>query len=152
MNETDSPSVSGAFPATPPAIAANNAALMLSKRPKPAAVGDIWHRVDGSHLGDEVYEGMELSWTTWRCEKVTKCGAWFVCTEWRARDRVFAATSGARNLHRTDVEALNALIARKRRQLVILNSQTVAAQDTLGIARETLPKLEAYRASGRYRP
>lgn len=120
-------------------------ALMRSA-PKPAAVGDIWHRVDGSHLGDEVYEGMELSWTAWRCEKVTKCGAWFVCTEWSARDRVFSLTSCAKNLHRTDVEALKALIARKQRQFVILNSQKVAAEDTLGVARETLPKLEAYRA------
>ena len=140
-----------AYPKTPEdfsTLALVNAETMRKNATKPAAVGDIWHRVDGSHLGDEVYEGMELSWTTWRCEKTTPRGAWFVCTEWRARDRVFALTSCARNLHRTDVEALKALIARKRRQLVILNSQTVAAQDTLGIARETLPKLEAYRASG----
>ena len=134
------------------ALALVNAETMRQHMPKPAAVGDIWHRVDGSYLGDEVYEGMELSWTTWRCEKTTTRGAWFVCTEWRARDRVFALTSGARNLHRTEVESLKALIARKRRQLVILNGQTVAAQDTLGIAQETLPKLEAYHASGRDRP
>lgn len=121
--------------------------------PKPAAVGDIWHRVDGQHKGDdEAYEGMELSWTTWRCEKVTKCGAWFVCTEWRARDRVFALTSGARNLNRTDVGALNNLIARKVRQLRILEIQKTMAEDTLAAARETLPKLQAYRASGRDRP
>lgn len=148
-----------AYPKTPKdfsALALANAETMRKHAPKPAAVGDIWHRVDGYHLGDEVYEGMELSWTTWRCDKVTKCGAWFVCTEWRAgrgtRWTRFALTSGARNLHRTDVEALKALIARKQRQLVILNSQKVAAEDTLGVARETLPKLEAYRASGRDRP
>jgi len=140
-----------AFSPTPPAVAASNAALMLSKAPKPAAVGDIWHRVDGEHKGDEVYEGMGLSWTTWRCEKTTRCGAWFVCTEWRARDRLFALTSGALNLHRTDVGALKALIARKQRQLRILDSQKTAAEDTLAVARETLPKLEAYRASGRDR-
>lgn len=126
-------------------LAGLNAAKMLQHSPKPAAVGDIWHRVDGSHLGDEVYEGMELSWTTWRCEKTTARGAWFVCTKWRAEPSRFALTSGARNLHRTDVEALKALISRKKRQLVILNSQKVAAEDTLGIARDTLPKLEAYR-------
>lgn len=122
--------------------------------PKPAAVGDIWHRVDGTWIdtGSETYEGMELSWTTWRCDKVTKCGAWFVCTEWRARDRVFAATSGARNLHRTDVEALKALIARKNRQIRILEGQARAAEDTLTEAMVALPKLEAYRASGRDRP
>lgn len=141
------------FPPTPPAIAASNAALMLSKAPKPASVGDIWHRVDGQHKGDdEAYEGMELSWTTWRCEKVTKCGAWFVCTEWHARDRVFALTSGAKNLHRTDVGALKNLIARKVRQLRILESQKTMTEDTLEAARETLPKLEAYRASGRDKP
>ncbi len=136
------------------ALALLNAETMRKHAPKPAAVGDIWHRVDGAWIdtGSEVYEGMELSWTTWRCEKVTKCGAWFVCTEWRTRDRLFAATSGAKNLHRTDVEALRALIARKRRQLAILHGQKTAAEDTLALARETLPKLEAYRASGRARP
>ena len=134
------------------ALALVNAETMRKHAPKPAAVGEIWHRVDGQHKGDEIYEGMELSWTTWRCEKTTPSGAWFVCTEWRARDRVFALTSGARNLHRTDVEALKALIARKRRQLAILDSQQAAAEDTLTLARETLPKLEAYRASGRDRP
>lgn len=63
------------YPPTPPAVAASNAAIMLEKSAKPAAVGDIWHRVDGQHRGDEVYEGMELSWTTWRCEKTTARGA-----------------------------------------------------------------------------
>jgi len=140
-----------ATPKTPEdfaALALVNAETMLKHAPKPAAVGDIWQRVDGSYIddGSEEYRRMELSWTTWRCEKITARGAWFVCTEWRARDRVFALTSGARNLHRTDVEALKALIARKQRQLVILNDQKVAAEDTLGLARETLPKLEAYRA------
>lgn len=144
-----------AYPKTPEdfyALALVNDETMRKHTPKPAAVGDIWHRVDGSHLGDEVYEGIELSWTTWRCEKVTKCGAWFVCTEWRARDRVFSATSGARNLHRTDVEALKALIARKNRQIRILEGQARAAEDTLTVAMVTLPMLEAYRASGRDRP
>lgn len=141
------------FPPTPPAVAASNAEIMLANSAKPAAAGDIWHRVDGQYRGDdEVYEGMELTWTTWRCEKTTARGAWFVCTEWRAKDRLFALTSCARNLHRTDVEALKALIARKKRQLRILESQKTAAEDTLAVARDTLPKLEAYRASGRDRP
>lgn len=112
---------------------------------KPAVIGEIWHRVDGQHKGDEIYEGMELSWTTWRCVKTTPRGAWFVCTEWRARDRLFVLASGARNLHRTDVGALKALIGRKKRQLRILDSQKTAAEDTLEVARLTLPMLEAYR-------
>lgn len=145
-----------AYPKTPEdfaALAERNRITMLQHSPKPAAVGDIWHRVDGVHRGDdEAYEGMDLSWTTWRCEKTTARDAWFVCTEWRARDRLFALTSGARNLHRTDVKALEALIARKKRQLRILDSQKTMAEDTLKEAAETLPKLVAYRASGRDRP
>lgn len=149
--------MANAYPKTPEdfaRLAKVNAATMAKHSPKPAAVGDIWHRVDGSYRddGSETYQGMELSWTTWRCEKVTKCGAWFVCTEWRARDRIFALTSGAKNLNRTDVGALKALIARKRRQIKILDSQKTAAEDTLVIARDTLPKLEAYRESGREKP
>lgn len=29
--------------------------LQKPLEPAPAQVGDVWYRVDGSHLGDEVY-------------------------------------------------------------------------------------------------
>lgn len=63
--------------------------------------------------------------------------------------QVLTITNPAKNLDPIDVIFLDHSPGRGR---VIINSQTVAAQDTLGIARETLPKLEAYRASGRDRP
>lgn len=144
------------YPKTPEdfaSLAERNRITMLQHSPKPAAVDDIWHRVDGVHRGDdEVYEGMTLSWTTWHCEKTTARGAWFVCTEWRNEPKRFVLTSGARNLHRTNVEALKALIARKKRQLRILKGQKTMAEDTMREAAEALLKLEAYKASEKDRP
>lgn len=114
--------------------------------PLPAQVGDIWHRVDGSHIGDEVYQGMDLDWTSWRCVRTTPQGAWFECVEWSHRPERFALTSGAKAICRTQTEALERLIARKKRHLLILNSETVAAQDTLEVAREALAHLAHHNA------
>lgn len=113
----------------------------LSKKqikPLSAKVGDVWHRVDGSHLGEEVYEGMELKWTSWLCTKTTRKGAWFKCIEWSDKKPKFALTDGARSISRTKNEALNRLIARKMRHLQILRNEAVAAQDTLDAARNFL--------------
>lgn len=114
--------------------------LFSGKRlgPPPAQVGDVWHRVDGSHIGDEVYEGMELAWTSWLCVKTTAQGAWFKCVEWSHKKQRFALTSGSRAICRTKHEALERLIARKVRHLRILSSEAIAAQDTLDVARDTL--------------
>lgn len=106
----------------------------------PAKVGDIWHRVDGDYLGDETYDGMALAWTTWRCTKTTPRGAWFQCVEWPYKKLKFALTCGARSIHRTKVDALTSLVARKKRHLSILASQTTAAQETLDLARVELAK------------
>jgi len=105
---------------------------------KAAQVGDVWHRVVGSHLGDETYEGMELIWTSWRCIKTTLCGAWFKCDEWGYTKLKFALTVGSRSISRTKREALERLIARKVRHLRILHGETVAATDTLDAARAAL--------------
>jgi len=103
-----------------------------------ANIGDVWHRVEGSYIGEEVYRGMELSWTSWRCVSTTPKGAWFRCVEWNYQKPRFALTVGARALSRTKHEALQRLIARKIRHLSILENETVAAQDTLHVARAAL--------------
>lgn len=109
----------------------------------PAHVGDVWHRVEGSHIGEERYEGMELAWTSWSCIKTTKRGAWFKCVELSFKGPRFALTSGSRFIVRTKHEALERLIARKERHLRLLASEAVAAQDTLDIAREALAQCKA---------
>jgi hypothetical protein len=126
----------------PPIAAFKNA-------PQPAAIGDVWHRVDGDWIddGSESYQGMELAWTTWRCTKVTRCGAWFQCVEWRGRKPRFALTSGAKNLSRTQREALERLIARKVRQMKILEGQKTAAADTLTVARSALSAMNGIRVA-----
>jgi hypothetical protein len=106
-----------------------------------AIVGDIWHKVEGSHVGEEVYRGMELSWTTWRCVSVTPKGAWFRCVEWSYKKPRFALTDGARSLSRTKHEALQQLIRKKVLHLRILENEMVVAQDTLRIARATLAEM-----------
>lgn len=105
-----------------------------------AKVGDVWHRVEGSHIGDEVYAGMELMWSSWACIKTTPHGAWFECVEWPYKKSRFALTSGARAISRTKREALVRLIARKVCHLRMLNSETIAANDTLEVARAALEK------------
>ena len=106
--------------------------------PSPAQVGDVWHRVDGSHIGDEVYAGMELAWTSWLCIKTTAQGAWFKCVEWSHKKPRFALTSGSRAICRTKQEALERLIARKVRHLRILSNEAISAQDTLDVAQAAL--------------
>lgn len=100
----------------------------------PAQVGDVWHRVEGWPTGDEVYEGVELNWTTWKCVKQTPRGAWFKCVENRYSKQRFALTSGALALSRTKKGALDRLIARKKRHLNILRQESTMAQDTLDAA------------------
>ena len=106
--------------------------------PPPAQVGDVWHRVEGSPIGDEVYEGMELAWTSWLCIKTTAQGAWFKCVEWSFKLPRFALTSGSRAICRTKHEALERLIAKKVRHLRILSNEAISAQDTLDVARDAL--------------
>lgn len=110
--------------------------------PSPTQVGDVWHRVEGSHIGDEVYQGMRLEWTSWRCIKTTPQGAWFKCVEWNYKKPRFALTNGARTICRTKREALERLIARKVRHIGILNGEVIAAQDTLDAARTALAQCE----------
>lgn len=97
-------------------------------------VGDIWHRVDGS----KSYQGMELDWKTYRVTKVTPRGAWFMPEKHHyVQPKLrFALTSGARWISRTKEEALQRLIARKRRHLAILSSEQQAAEDTMAAAKE----------------
>jgi hypothetical protein len=107
-------------------------------RSVPAKVGDIWYRVEGSHIGDEVYEGMELAWTSWICVKTTPSGAWFRCVEWRHVKQRFALTLGARAISRSRREALERLVARKVCHLRRLAFDTTVADDTLALARAAL--------------
>lgn len=103
---------------------------------EPIKAGDVWHRVDGACLddGSETYQGMELVWTTWRVVKVTPCGAWLKCVERHWTKPRFALASGARWASRTQNEALDRLVARKRRHLAILSSQEMMARETLELA------------------
>jgi hypothetical protein len=112
------------------------------------AIGDILHRVDGQCIddGSETYQGMELFWTTWRVVRLTPCGAWLQCVERHWKKQRFALSSGARWVSRTQEEALQALIARKRRQLAIVSQQEVMAQETLELA--TAAKARAAQLDG----
>jgi len=117
----------------------------LSKKCKPPAaqIDDIWYRVEGSHIGDEVYAGMELEWTSWKCVKTTAKGAWFKCVEWTYNGKLrFALTDGARAISRTKVEALEMLIDRKITQIRILHMNVTSAQDTLDVAKQALESLK----------
>lgn len=108
----------------------------------PLKVGDIWYRVDGSMLGDEVCEGYELQWEEFRCERLTPSGGWFRSVQWgHYKKPRFALAIGCRWLRPSQTEALQALIARKRRQLVILSSQQAFAQETLELATHALRQL-----------
>ena len=106
-------------------------------------VGDIWHRVDGTHIddGSETYQGMELSWTRWKVVKVTPSGAWMKCIEWPYKKQRFALSVGARWVSRTKAGALQGLIARKRRHIAIVENQAVTARETLALAESALSEL-----------
>ena len=114
----------------------------MSAAKKGPTIGDILYRVDGEWIddGSEVYQGMELCWTTWKVVRLTPCGAWLQCVERHWKKQRFALASGARWVSRTRDEALQSLVARKRRQLAIITQQTTMAQDTLAA-------VEAYRAT-----
>lgn len=110
----------------------------MSKNP-PLNVGDVWLRVSGSMVGEEICEGYELSWEEWRCERVTKCGGWFRSVEWGHYKKLrFALASGALWLSRSKEEALRRLIARKRRHLAILSGERAFAEATLEMAEDEL--------------
>lgn len=112
------------------------------------AVGDIFHRVDGEYIddGSETYQGMELCWTTWKVVRLTPCGAWLQCVERHWKKQRFALASGARWVSKTPDEALQSLIARKRRQLNILAQQTTTAKDTLHAAMAYRPTAQGAAA------
>jgi len=103
-------------------------------------VGDIWYRVDGEWIddGSEQYVGMELGWTSWRVTRITPRGAWFQCVERHWRKPRFALASGARWISPTKEEALERLVARKRRHLEIISQQEVEATETLSLAKAAL--------------
>ena len=115
----------------------------MTSKPTPQ-VGDIWHRVDGSHVddGSETYQGMELEWQRWRVTKLTPAGAWLQCVEWPYKKQRFALSSGARWASRTKAEALIGLIARKRRHIAIVEHQAEAARETLLLAQGELAKMD----------
>lgn len=73
--------------------------------------------------------------------KVTLHGAWFACVTWPYKTREknrFAHAVGSRWLRRTRVEALRGLMARKTRQLSIIECQRDGAEKTLDLARAAL--------------
>lgn len=110
---------------------------MTSSAP-PLKVGDIWYRVDG--LREEFLE-TQLEWEEWRCVKVTRCGGWFESTRWTYKKKRFAHSHGARWLRRTPAEALQGLIARKRRHIAIIDWQREIAEETLKLATHALKQL-----------
>jgi hypothetical protein len=109
----------------------------MENKSKPAKIGDIWHRVEGYHIGDEVYEGMKLEWSMWVCTKTTTKGAWFNCLKFGYK-KTFALTIGSRKISRTKKESINRLIHRKRRHISILEWELEAAKDTLELAKKEL--------------
>lgn len=107
-------------------------------------VGDIWHRVEGQYIddGSETYQGMELEWQQWEVVKVTPCGAWMRCIEWPYKKQRFALASGARWVSATKAEALEGLIARKRRHIAIIDHQKTTATETMQLAKAALAALK----------
>jgi len=118
----------------------------MSDHQKPPQVGDIWHRVDGAWIddGSETYCGMELEWQQWRVTKVTPAGAWFQSVEWPYKKQRFALSIGARWVNRTKAEALERLIARKRRHIAIVEHEAITARETLALAKDALAEMRAH--------
>lgn len=108
-------------------------------------LGDIWHRVEGSHIddGSETYQGMELCWLQWRVAKVTPAGAWLHCVEQPWRKQRFALNDGSRWVSRTKADALAGLIARKRRHIAIVEHQAEAAREVLALALAAVDETQA---------
>ena len=105
-------------------------------------IGQILFRVDGAWIDDgtEIFQGMELMWTTWRVVKVTQCGAWLKCVEHHWKKQRFALASGARWISTSKEDALQRLVMRKRRHISILEQQNTCARETLALAQEAIKK------------
>lgn len=110
------------------------------KEMKSLKVGDILYRVDGQYIddGSETYQGMELEWQQWEAVKATPRGAWMKCIERPYKKQKFALSSGARWVSMTKAEALDGLIARKRRQIAIVDQQKITASETMRLAKDAL--------------
>lgn len=113
----------------------------MSEKPQ---LGDIWHRVEGSHIddGSETYQGMELCWLQWRAVKLTPSGAWFQCIEHHWKKPRFALNDGARWVSRTKADALAGLIARKKRHIAIVEFQAETAREVLALAMAALAETQ----------
>lgn len=107
-------------------------------------LGQVFHRVDGTYIddGSEMYMGMELTWEQWRVVKTTPRGAWLQCVEYPHKRIRFALATGARWVSQTKTQALEGLIARKMRQISIVEHQAETARETLSLAREELAKVK----------
>jgi len=126
----------------------NRLAGNTGRRPHPS-VGDIWYRVDGSPIGEEADTDFELNWEEWQVAKVTPHGAWFRCLTrpYKTYSKLrFADALSSRKLHRTKREALESLVARKRRHLAILEWQRHGAEQTKALASAALKAEKAGQA------
>lgn len=108
-------------------------------------LGDIWYRAYGELACDlfSTSSDIVVVMRKFVCVKVTEKGAWFKHKEMVDYDwckPVFSLRCGARNLHRTEEQALQSLIARKRRQLQILRSQMDMADEVLATAKAELKR------------
>ena len=112
--------------------------------PKKPQIGDIWYRVEGSYTedGSDAFCGMELDWQQWEVVKVTPAGAWLTCITWPYKKQRFALAQHARWVSRTKSEALHGLIARKRRQIAIVEHQAATARETLELAKTALAEMK----------
>lgn len=97
------------------------------------SIGDSWYRAEHRYIedGSETYVGVEVELLEWRVVKVTRQGVWLACPTQPWRKKRFALSLGARAFRRTREEALDGLLARKRRQIRILESQMQVARDTI---------------------
>lgn len=112
--------------------------------PKKPQIGDIWHRVEGSCIddGSEYFPGVALEWQQWKIVKITTHGAWMQNVSGPHQKLRFALIPGVRWVSSTKNEALLGLIARKRRQIAIVEHQAATARETLELAKTALAEMK----------
>ena len=127
---------------------------MTALRNTPApAIGDKWWRAEERYIddGSETYCGVTIGFVEYEAVKLTPCGAWLRCITWPHLTRKklkFALQSGSRAVRRTKVEALEGLIARKRRQIQIVAHQMDVARDAQIEAQAVLKAMRAQEGGG----
>jgi hypothetical protein len=119
----------------------------MSETKTPPQVGDTWYRYEdvrygvADEHGDVVSSYVQLRMTDFVVRKVTPKGVW-VSAGGICIPRFVLTAANKRYALPTKEEALESLLARKARQILILESQTKHARDASTLAQRELAKLK----------